>query len=193
MAIFFKHPLPLGYYGHFAFKGMDLTNFFRLRDWTLMPSPSHQLPSWSKVPIECSWCISSPSAFAQAVPSVLNAQHPPPVHHYPASSSSFSRPNSTLPCAGKSFLIPLIGISFFFLRVREKGSWSIQSPPISGPAHLPLSRGLLQLIALWERVWSTLDRWELMRCQRMGLQKGGSFFPQDQTFPGLWKHSTLSF
>ena len=79
---------------------------------------------------------SSPSAFAQAVPSAWNAQAP--IHCHLSNSYSFSRSNSTFSSAEKSFLIPLIRISCFLspgrrelIDTKPANNWASASPILS--------------------------------------------------------------
>lgn len=77
---------------------------------------------------------SSPSAFAQGVPSSWNTQPWLAVHHYLSDSYLFFRPKSALSSAFWSPHAELVVFS-----VWEERSWWIQSLPSTKPVRLPLA------------------------------------------------------
>ena len=142
---------------------------------------------------------SSPSAFAQGVPSSWNTQPWLAVHHYLSDSYLFFRPKSALSSAFWSPHAELVVFS-----VWEERSWWIQSLPSTKPVRLPLalSETSLETSLINRPVGTCLNFPESVRtnevsgsgaAQRKHLKVCPFFFFSKIKLPRLWKHSTLSF
>ena len=172
-----------------------LATSFGLSEWTVMSNHSPQVPSQHRVPTQGSQTTDpKPQGLCTGCApcleySALTCSPPLPVSYI------FFRPKSALSSAFWSHHPELVVFS-----VWEERRWWIQCLPSTKPVCLPLALSETSLIN--RPVGTCLNFPGSMRtnevsgsgaAQRKHLKVCSFFFSQDQTFPRLWKHSTLSF
>ena len=181
---FFEYPLPFRELWPLFSQEEGLATSFGLSEWTIMSNHSPQVPSQHRVPTQrsqttdpkpqglctgCALCLEH---------SALTCSPPLPV------SYMFFRPKSALSSAFWSHHPELVVFS-----VWEERRWWIplalsETPLINRPVGTCLN---------FPGSMRTNEVSGSGAAQRKHLKVCSFFFPQDQTFPRLWKHSTLSF
>lgn len=197
MAIFFKYPLPFrGAVATFLpRKGTD--NFLRIKwvDCNVSSRSSSPFPAQSSNTVFTEYIHQAPVPLHRVcpLPGILNPDL-----------------QSTITCqiptysSDPSQLSPLLSDpphpELVVFSVWEERSWWIQSLPSTKPVRLPLTLSETSLIN--RPVRTCLNFPGSVRtnevsgsgaAQRKHLKVCSFFFFQDQTFPRLWKHSTVSF